>query len=194
MTASAPPSARTFEALDAGEVHGDGGDVAEEAHARAVGGDVDVLADVGAVEVQRVVAALALDGVAAVARIPLEVVVAGAQLGGVGADVAVDEVVAGAADEHVVAVAAGERVVAGAAVDREAAERRDAVAATDHVVAAAGLHVDRREGCRVEAEGERAVDRHLQSARCPELQGERVARRVAGDLQRSRLHLRGVGG
>ena len=30
--------------LDAGEVHGDGGDVAEEAHARAVGGDVDVLA------------------------------------------------------------------------------------------------------------------------------------------------------
>ena len=92
--------------LDAVEVHRDAGDVADQAHARAVGRDVDLLADVGAVEVQRVAAALALDGVAAVARIPLEGVVAGAQLGGVGADVAVDEVVAGAAEQRVGAVAA----------------------------------------------------------------------------------------
>ena len=97
----------------------DGGDVAGQAHARAVGGDVDVLADVGAVEVQRVAAALAFDGVAAVARIPLEVVVAGAQQRGVGADVAVDEVVAGAAEQQVGAVAAAQRVVAAAAVERQ---------------------------------------------------------------------------
>ena len=102
----------------------DGGDVAGEPHARAVGGDVDVLADVGAVEVQDVVAALALDGVAAVARIPLEAVVAGAQQGGVGADVAVDEVVAGAAEQRVGAVAAAQRVVAGAAVDASGGSAR----------------------------------------------------------------------
>ena len=47
----------------------------------AVGRDVDVLGDVGAVEQQRVVAALALDGVAAVARVPDEGVVAGAHQG-----------------------------------------------------------------------------------------------------------------
>ena len=45
-------------------------------HAPAVGQDVDVLADVRAVEQQRVGAVLALDGVVAVARIPLEGVVA----------------------------------------------------------------------------------------------------------------------
>ena len=149
---------------------------------------------VGAVEVHDVLAALALNRVAAVARVPLEVVGAAAQLRDVVAAVAVDEVVAGTADDHVITVAAGERVVAGATVDREPAERRDAVTTADHVVAGTGLHVDGREACRVEAEGGHAVDRHLQSARRPELQGERVARRVAGDLQGSRLHLRGVGG
>ena len=39
--------------LDVVEVHDDVGDVAGEAHAWAVGGDVDLLADVAAVEVQR---------------------------------------------------------------------------------------------------------------------------------------------
>ena len=65
--------------LDIVQVHGDGGDVAEKARALAVGRDVDVFADVGAVEQQRVDAGLAFDGVAAVARIPPERVVAGAE-------------------------------------------------------------------------------------------------------------------
>jgi hypothetical protein len=147
----------------------DGGDVAQQPHARAVGRDVDVLGGVGAVERHDVLATLALDGVAAVARIPLEAVSPAAQLCGVRAAVAVDEVVAGGADEDVVTIAAGERVVAGAAVDREPAERRDAVAGGHHVVAGTGLHVDGHEGRRVEAEGGHAVDRHLQSARSPEL-------------------------
>ena len=56
--------------LDVVEVHGDVGDVAGEAHALAVGGDVDVLVGVGAVEVERIGAGLALDDVAAVARRP----------------------------------------------------------------------------------------------------------------------------
>ena len=66
--------------LDAVEIHGDVGDVAGEAHAPAVGRDVDLLVDVGAVEQQRVVAVLALDRVAAVAGVPHERVVAGAEL------------------------------------------------------------------------------------------------------------------
>jgi hypothetical protein len=91
---------------------------------------------------------------------PPEAVVAGAELRGVGADVAVDEVVPGPADERVIAVGAGEAVVAGTTVDRQVAEPRDAVAAADHVVAGAGLHVDRGERAGVEAEGERAVHAH----------------------------------
>ena len=65
--------------LDAVEVHGDVADVAGEPDPAAVGRDVDVLGDVGAVEQQRVGAGLALDGVAAVARVPDERVVAGAE-------------------------------------------------------------------------------------------------------------------
>ena len=77
--------------------------------ARAVGRDVDVLVDVGAVEQQRVGAVLALDDVAAVAGIPDEGVVAGAQEGHVVAAPAGDDVVAGAADQHVRAIAADDR-------------------------------------------------------------------------------------
>ena len=57
----------------------------------AVGRDVDVLADVRAVEQQRVDAGLAFDRVAAVARIPDEGVVARAEQGGVVAAAADDE-------------------------------------------------------------------------------------------------------
>ena len=66
-------------------------------HPAAIGRDVDVLGDVGAVEQQRVGAGLALDDVAAVAGVPDERVVAGAEEG---------RVVAAAADHDVVAVAA----------------------------------------------------------------------------------------
>ena len=96
---------------------------------------VDLLADVGAVEVELVVAALAFDGVAAVAGVPLEAVVAGSERGLVGADVAVDAVVALAAVEGVGAVAAAEVVVAVAALEREGGQRTDAVARRDQIVA-----------------------------------------------------------
>ena len=116
---SAPPRALKLDPLDVVEVHGDVADVAGEAHPPAVGRDVDVLVDVGAVEQQRVGAVLAFDDVAAVARVPDEGVVAGAEQRRVVAAAAVDEVVAVAAEQHVVAVAAGDGVVAGAAVDGE---------------------------------------------------------------------------
>ena len=109
-----------LDVLDAVEVHGDVADVAEQPHPRAIGRDVDVLGDVGAVEHQRVGAGLALDGVAAVARVPDERVVAGAEQGHVVAAAAVDDVVAVAAEQRVVALAADDGVVAGAAVDGEA--------------------------------------------------------------------------
>src|SRR5204862_4285757 len=87
----------------------------EEPDALAVGGDINVLADVGAEEEHLVRAGLALDRVAAVTRVPLENVVAGAQEGGVVPLVAVDEVVAVAAQEHVGALAAEDHVVPRAA-------------------------------------------------------------------------------
>ena len=67
---------REVDALDTVHVHGDVADVAEEAHPPAIGRDVDVLVDVGAVELKRVEAGLTLDRVAAVARVPDEGVIA----------------------------------------------------------------------------------------------------------------------
>ena len=97
------------DALDVVEVHDDVGDVAGEQDAAAVGGDVDVLGDVGAVEEHRVEAVLAFEGVVVVAGVPDEGVVAGAHQGGVVAVAAVEQVVALAADEDVVAQAAVHR-------------------------------------------------------------------------------------
>src|SRR5262249_18380842 len=105
-----------LDVLNAVEVHGDVAEIAGEPRAAAVGRDVDGLADVGAVEPERVGARLALDLVAAVARVP---------------------------DERVVARATGDGVVAGAAVDREidlaGIERRS----VDNVVAGAAADHER---------------------------------------------------
>ena len=79
-------------------------------HPSAVGRDVDVLGDIGAVEQHRVEAGLAFDGVVVVARVPHERVVARAHQ---------RHVVAVAAVEEVVALAAMTQVLAESAVDRE---------------------------------------------------------------------------
>src|SRR5262249_40424948 len=88
--------------LDAVEVHGDVVDVAGEAHASTVGGYIDVLGDVDAVEVEPVDAVLTVDGIVAVALIPLEDVVAGAEEGDVVARASIDEIVAAATIERVI--------------------------------------------------------------------------------------------
>src|SRR5262249_26855348 len=80
--------------LHAVDVHGDVADVAGQPQAAAVGRQVDILADFGAIELQGVVTALSLDRVAAVAGVPHE------------------RVVAGAAEQHVVAAATDDQVVA----------------------------------------------------------------------------------
>src|SRR4029078_13009820 len=116
-------------------VHGDVGDVAGEAEAVAVGGELDLFGGVGAVEVERVVACLSFDGVAGVAGVPLGVVVAGAEEGGGGADVAVDVVVAFAAAEGVCSVAAAEVVVAVAALQGGGWRGGEAVLGGGRVVA-----------------------------------------------------------
>ena len=121
---SAPPRALNWICSTLLQVHRDVADIAEEPHAIAVRRDVDVLADVGAIEQQRVGAGPAFDRVTAVARIPDERVVAGAEVRHVVATAAGDEVVAVAADQRVVAITAGDRVVARAAIERELDQRR----------------------------------------------------------------------
>src|SRR5262245_19247011 len=103
--------------LDPVEVHGDAANVTGGAHATAVGGDVHVLADVGAVEDEPIRASPALDDVAAVARIPDERIVAVAKQGRVVAAAAGDGVAAIAAEQDIGALAPDDGVVAGAAIE-----------------------------------------------------------------------------
>ena len=105
--------------LDTAEVHRHAADIAKQASAVAVGRDIDLLANIGAVEQQRIGAVLAFDDVAAIARIPLKHVVSGAEQCGVTALITVDEVVSVAANQEVVAGAAKDRVIAAAAINRE---------------------------------------------------------------------------
>jgi len=86
--------------LDAVEVHGDVADVAGQPGPTAVGRDVEVLADVRAVEHQRVGAVLAFDDIAAVARVPDERVVAVAEKRHVAAFTPHDRIVAVAAERR----------------------------------------------------------------------------------------------
>ena len=138
--------------LDAVEVHRDAADVAGEADPAAVGRDVDLLGDVGAVEgsvsspawpstvslpspgFQTNVSSPAPRSAVSLPRPP------------------VIDVVAVAAEQTVVAVAAGDRVVARAAVDREADQRGQAVAGGDDVVAAVGVDDEVFGGADVEGE------------------------------------------
>jgi hypothetical protein len=89
--------------LDTIEIHRDAGDVTGQQRPCAVGGNINPLVDVCAVEKQNVGAALSLDHIAAVAGIPEEDVVAGAKKCGVIATVAIDDIVAVPADQDVVA-------------------------------------------------------------------------------------------
>ena len=127
--------------LDIVEVHGDVGDVAEEARMIAVRRDIDLLGDDRAVEQHRVGAVLAIDGVVVVARVPDEHVVAGAHESDIIAVAAVDQVVAAAADDQIVAEAAIHR-------QRDLAGRQRA--GVDDVVAA--LAVDGELVVRVRGE------------------------------------------
>ena len=120
-----PAECAQFDALDVVEVHGDVRDVAREQRASAVGGNVEALADIRAVEEHRVGSVLAFDHVAAIARIPLEHVIARAEQRGVVALLAVDEVVAVAAEQEVRAIAAADGVVARAAVHGDGDQRRE---------------------------------------------------------------------
>src|SRR4029077_4902990 len=97
-------------------------DVAEKLRPPAIRRDVDLLADVRAVELERVKASSALDGVAAVARFPHECVAAVPERGGVVSAAAGDEIVARAADQRIGAVAAGDGVGAVAPVEGKADE------------------------------------------------------------------------
>ena len=164
--------------LDAGGVHGDVGDVAEEAEPAAVGRQVDCLGDCCAVEEHRVGAVLALDRVAAVARVPDERVVAGAEQGHVVAAVAVDRVVAGAAEQRLRSGASEQAVVSVAAVDRRrdrVRERPVALVDAHEVVSRPRIDGDPRDLLALEAEVGRAVVADVDL----EVPGSRAFRRSA---------------
>ena len=159
---SVPPRALTSIRSTSSSVHRDVAEVAEQSHPLPVGGDVDVLVAVAAVEQHRVGARLALDHVAAVARIPLHRVATGSQHRVIVALVAVDEVVVVAAEQDVGAVTADDRVVARTSVDGDTDEcgqvprRREAVNATvgvdDESFGGADVNGERRRGDAVEAD------------------------------------------
>ncbi len=177
------------DALDAGGVHGDVGDVAGEPEAVAVRRQVDLLGDVGAVEEQRVGAVLALDDVATVTRIPDEGVVVGTQERDVVAAVPVDRVVPVAAEQCLRTGAAGEIVVSVPAVDRRRDRvGEDAVALVDAhlVVTRPGVDADLRDAVAFEAEVGRPVvtDVDLESARVAGLQAKRDLVTLVASLDR----------
>src|SRR5690242_16671304 len=126
--------------------------------------ELDVLADVRTIELERIEAALPDDDVVAVARIPDERVVAGAELG---------VVVAVAADQGIVAVTAGDGVVAGPAIEREMEETGETIAGGDDVIAAAGIEDEIL--CRADVEKKRSrIDPIETHARSVGHNGERL--------------------
>ena len=95
---------------------------------RTIGGDVDVLGEVGAIEVESVQAVLTVDGVVEVARIPLEDVVAGAEESDVVARATVEDIVAAATVKRVGAGKPGQGVCA------VVAGQKVALIASEHVL------------------------------------------------------------
>ena len=76
VSVSTPAECSEIDFFEAIEVHGHVADIAEQASTVTVGGEVDVLVGVGAVELQGIRTALSLDDVATVAGVPDERVVA----------------------------------------------------------------------------------------------------------------------
>src|SRR5438034_4053932 len=105
--------------LDSVDVHDDVGHIAEQPQASAVSGQLKVLTDICAVELQRVRASLTLEDVTAIAGVPAEHIVAGTTEQDVIAATADERVVAVATEQDVGAVAADDRVISGPAVDGE---------------------------------------------------------------------------
>ena len=140
--------------LDTIEIHGDVADVAEQPRARAIGRDVDVLVDVGAIELERVGASSALNRVTAIAWIPDERVIACSQQGHVVAAPAVDQIVARTADDGVIAVTAIKREIDRAGMQLGGIDGVIAGEPVDDEVVLAGFGAADRHLCR------QPVDQH----------------------------------
>jgi hypothetical protein len=184
--------------LDAAGIHGDVAEVAEEAQPVAVGRQIDVLGEAGAVEQHRIGAVLPLDRVASVARIPDERVVARAHQRQVVPAVAVDRVVPVPAEQRLPAGAAGERVVSvSAGEERRDRIREDPIALVDAegVVTTASVDDDRADLPPLEAEvgGTVVADVDLDGTRIagPQAQRDLVVRVRADDGQETEPELRG---
>ena len=170
-----------IDTLDAVEVHGNGADVTGQPRAMSISRDIEPLADIRTVELERVAAVAAVDRVAAVAGIPDEGVVAGAELSVVVAAAAVDQIIAVPADQRIGAVTTSDGVVAGAAVEGERDEAGEAIARSDDVIAAIGVDHEILGGADIEREGSGA-DAIEANARAIGRDGEHLGAVAAIDL------------
>ena len=116
------------------DVHCDVRDIAGQAQPAAVGRQVEVFADVSAIELQRVGARLPFDDVAAITWIPDDDVIASSTQDGVTPATTNDSVVAVATNQDVIAIAADDRVVAGSAIHDEVDQWGQSVGAGEFVV------------------------------------------------------------
>ena len=182
------------EGLQGGQVEGDRGDVAGQLDVVAGGGQVEVLADVGAVEGQPVGVGAAGDGVAGVAGVPGHRVGAGAGVDGVRGLVAVQVVLAGPAGQGLGSVAPQQGVVAVAAPEGGhlgVGERAVGLVDDDVVATGPAIDDDRLEALAVEGEVGGAVgtevDLELGGIAGPEPEADGVGRRGAGDGEHTLL-------
>ena len=117
VSVSAPPKVRTM----ARSIPAKSIEIAATSRVRRTrepfGGQLDPLADVGAVEGKQITASLALDNVAAVTGIPLNVSSPAPNCTTISADVPISEVIALPTNQRVRAARADQRVVAGSAVE-----------------------------------------------------------------------------
>ena len=120
-------------------VHDDAADVTGETQTRAVGREVDVFGNIGAVEKQRVLPRLTFYRIVAVARVPKECIVPLAAESDIDIPAPDHQVIAGAADQEVVAIASvqGEIHLAGRDIGR--IDRIDATKAIDDQFILAGF-------------------------------------------------------
>jgi hypothetical protein len=189
-----------LDALDSVEIHVDRRDVARHPQPAALGGQLEVLADVGAVEDQQVLAGVALDDVALVPGFQAMVSSPSPMKTTVGATAGGDHVVAGAAVEGLGTDAAGDRVVCRRRREDGdhllVGERAEGLVHPDDVVAALGVDEDAVELRTIEAEVRRPVvaDVHVESRGGGGAQAQGQLRRiaVAGDGQEALRDLRRV--
>ena len=119
---------------------GGGIDLVRASVSFTLGGNVENLVAVGAVELKLVSTVSTLDNVGPIAGVPHEHIIPVAHEGGVGAAIAVDSVVARAAEERVISIGAEQLVVAVAAIDHEVDKLSQSFTSGKQIVSTERVH------------------------------------------------------